>query len=91
MNLDPRKRFKASTSGKTWHEAVSQDWFQEGLQVSLATMALNTGLSTDMGTAAAIACRAEGARQLIGVMLNLTESELEKKPVGMPPNLKATK
>ena len=91
MNLDPRKRFKASTAGKTWNEAVASDWFQEGLQVSLSTMALNTGLSTDMGTAAAIACRAEGARIFIQTMLMLTESDLEKKPVGMPPNLKATK
>jgi len=91
MTLDPKKRFRISPNGKIWSEAVATDWFQEGLTAALAHMHMNTGVSTDMGTAAAVACRAEGARQLIAAMLTLTDTEPERKAPATPHNLTPTK
>jgi len=90
MTIDPRTKFRKSPNGKQWNESVAQDWFQEGLATAIVTMNLNTGLSTDMGTAAAICARAEGARQLVAIMMNLTETAPEPKAPGLPHNLNPT-
>ena len=90
MTIDPKTKFRKSPNGKLWHEAVASDWFQEGLATALVTMNLNTPLSPDMDTAAAICARAEGAKQLVGVMMNLTETAPESKAPGLPHNLKPT-
>ncbi len=87
MNLDPKKRFRISPNGKTWSEAVATDWFQEGLAAALVTMGQNTPNAADSGTAIAHACRAEGARQLVSVLLTLTDTEPERKAPATPHNL----
>ncbi len=90
MNLDPRKRFRDTPNGKTWSNAVASDWFQEGLITALTAMNLDTAVSTDMGTSAAVACRAEGARKFVNIMLTLTDTKQETKGPGTPHNLTPT-
>jgi len=91
MAIDPRKRFRESPYGKTWHDAVAADWFQEGLQAAIASMAL-AGVDVGDGTQAAAAYfRMEGAKKLITTMMNLCEIPPEPKAPGMPANLKRTK
>jgi len=90
MNIDPKTKFRKSQNGKQWNEAVASEWFQEGLATALVTMSLNTPLSPDMATAAAICARSEGARQLAAIMMGLTETASESKAPGVPHNLKPT-
>ena len=90
MTIDPKTKFRKSPNGKLWNEAVASEWFQEGLATALVTMSLNTPLSPDMATAAAICARAEGAKQLVAILMNMTETASETKSPGMPHNLKPT-
>jgi hypothetical protein len=91
MTLDPKKRFRISPNGKIWSEAVATDWFKEGLEAAIVTMGQNTPNAADSGTAIAHACRAEGARQLIAVMLTLTDTKPDAPVPAMPANLRPTK
>ncbi len=91
MVIDPRKRFRDSPQAKAWADAVATEWFQAGVLASLNAMVMERGNSTDMGTAAAMQCRIEGAQMLIHTMTRLTDTLPETKRSDLPHNLKEVK
>lgn len=87
MIIDARKEFRESESGKRWHQASAESWFQEGVRVALQTMSFPS--SQDMGTAAANWHRTEGARTLAVTLCNLTETP-QPKQLDQTSNLRHT-
>jgi len=72
MNIDYRKQFRESDNGKKFHQATSEGWFHDGVQVALQTFFL-PGAAND-ADASANWFRQEGAKMFADMILNLTET-----------------
>lgn len=72
MHIDHQKAFRESINGRAWFEAVTQQWFIEG--VKTATLTFTMPIAKTAEEAAANFHRIEGARAFAASLFNLTES-----------------
>jgi hypothetical protein len=79
MILDPRKSFNESPARPFFHDASATSWFARAVEVALLEMQASLNKPGDMATAAAYHFRMEGARQFVGILMNLTETAPQKK------------
>lgn len=73
MILNVQQQFLKGPHSKRWHEASAEEWFLAGLSASLAHLNDTLPYAQDLNQSAANNFRMEGARQLIRVLLNLTD------------------
>ena len=78
MILNVQQQFLKGPHSKRWHEATAEEWFLSGLSASLAHLNQRLPFALDFNQSAANNFRMEGARELIRVILNLTEQTEEK-------------
>ena len=81
MTLEPKKRFRDSAFRKPWHELTEQEWFLRGLESAMLEMQRVMPQALDLGGAAANEFRMKGAQQFVSILLNLTESVPEPRPI----------
>lgn len=78
MNIDARKRFKEGPHGKMWGDFVASEAFNAAAEAALVSMAQSLPPAPELATAAANDWRMQGARLILGHLMNLTESEPAK-------------
>lgn len=86
MTLTPRADFKKSDYAKVWHEATASQGFHAAVMAALVEMELRLNNAPDMATATAWHFKMAGAKQFVGILMNLTE-EAGKEPEPIEQNL----
>ncbi len=79
MNLQPKNRFQKTSHSKPHASLVVSDSFQIALEAALAQMQLNQPNPVNPASAWDSGSKMAGAREFIGILLNLSEPEAETR------------
>ena len=84
MTLNPKKDFCASGHSKAWADISASQAFSAAVTAALVLMQTKYFRSPDLGTAASTAFKLEGAKDLVEILMNLSNvQEVEStKPTG---------
>lgn len=74
-------RTKSKENKWAWNDLVATNQFQEAVTAALAQMAVNNNSPPDLATAASWHFRMEGAKQFIGILMSLNDSQAKPQPV----------
>jgi hypothetical protein len=78
VNINPKKDFNEGPHKKKFHDASAENWLHAAVNTALLQMQLSLPHPADMGTSASYQWRMEGAKQFIGILMNLTEPKPER-------------
>lgn len=84
MTFNPKKDFCDSVHAKPWVDISASSTFSAAITTALVLMQTKYFRSPDLGTAASTAFRLEGAKDLVEILMNLSNvKEVEStKPSG---------
>lgn len=86
MNLNPKEDFKKSPVKGAFHELSASSILHEAIKTALLQMQLGLPMPTDETSATFNCLRMEGAKQFVGILLNLTEDP-QPRPLDKTQNL----
>lgn len=85
MNIEPTKNFcDRNTNRKGWQDITDTAIFNEAVQAALVQYQMNMPAASDMGNAAAIAMRLQGAREFAHLLTHLADAPKEISPRPTP-------
>lgn len=79
MDIESKKRFRASEHNKDFHSFSGTETFARAVESALLQYGSNLGLAGSEAEAVANCYKMEGARQVLSILANLTETPPERK------------
>jgi hypothetical protein len=79
MDIESKKRFRASEHNKDFHSFAGTETFARAVEAAMLQYVSNVGSAISTDDAAANFYRIEGARRVLAVLANLTETPPERK------------
>lgn len=78
--INPKATFQQNAAYKGWQDVCDSPVFHAAAQASIALMLLNKPSAPDLGTAAALHHRMEGAKEFLAILSSLSlPPEIPKK------------
>lgn len=87
MNLDPKKDFLNSPHKAKWADVAASETFTAAVTTALVIQQQNLNAAPDLATAASFHYRMEGAKQFLGILMNLAEVKAPAEAKPGTPNL----
>lgn len=79
--INPKERFQKSPYNKAHADLVKQDGFHSAIEAALSVMSLNLPSTENVSRAWDNACRMQGAKDFVEILLNLSEPTKERPPM----------